>query len=92
MDIINRKKTLPILYAIKNNPEFTECWQSGEVNEEAAYELAMMLKKDGTLDYTKNLVGKFTQKAIHSLEATNLDNPAINALKDFAVQLTIRIK
>lgn len=91
LDIITRKKTLPVLYALEHNPEFSKTWNSPEISEEMASDLAQMIKHDGTHEYAKNLVETYTTKAIRSLDAVNLNNPAITLLKEFAHQLTDRI-
>lgn len=89
-DLISRKKTLPVLYALEKNATFVERWQKGICCEEEASEIAAILKEDGTYEYTKNLAVRLTKDAIINLELINLANDATDALVEIANQLITR--
>jgi geranylgeranyl diphosphate synthase, type I len=89
-DLISKKKTLPILYALQNNETFAHQWINGITSEQEAGEAAELLRSDGTYEYTRDLVEKFTQDAVKKLKLTNLDNDAFHALLMLTDQLVAR--
>lgn len=91
-DLRSKKKTFPILYALQNNPEFHSRWQRGFSNSEQVREAANMLIEDGTYEYTRSFVRRYTNHAIENLRNTRIENTALIALEEFAGQLLSRIQ
>lgn len=89
-DLVSGKKTLPVLYAIENDPQFSKHWSKGQITAEEAPNVAQMLIDNGTREFTQNTVDRLTSEALNALKRTEKNNNAIEALKELAFQLTTR--
>ncbi|MCJ7626291.1 MAG: polyprenyl synthetase family protein [Anaerolineaceae bacterium] len=89
-DLVSGKKTLPVLYAIQNDPKFSKLWSKGTISVEEAPNIAEMLINNGTQKFTQNTVEQLTTDALNVLKKTKKKNDAIEALKELALQLTFR--
>jgi geranylgeranyl diphosphate synthase type I len=89
-DLIARKKSLPILYGLQQQGEFTQAWHKQEITESNAPELAKMLENEGALGYTKEKTEEFTYRAMKVFQAQRIENPAMTALEDLFDKLLKR--
>ncbi|MCD4674183.1 MAG: polyprenyl synthetase family protein [Anaerolineaceae bacterium] len=67
-DIYTKKKTLPVLFGLKQNGKFAERWLSGNFGVEDVPELALLLEKEGGREYTEQIAVDLTRKAVNALE------------------------
>jgi len=67
-DILTRKKTLPILFGLKNEAEFRSLWAEPELSPEQVTHMAALLQSCGAQGYANEQAGKFTDKAVQSLK------------------------
>jgi geranylgeranyl diphosphate synthase type I len=89
-DLVTHKKTLPILYALQNNENFHERWNSRLIQKEEVKEIAQLLIEDGTSAYTHSIVEDLTFKAQEMLKKTGIRNTAVDALDEMTLSLVKR--
>jgi geranylgeranyl diphosphate synthase, type I len=89
-DLVTGKKTLPILYALGNDPAFRKIWYSGKICPEDTPELKKMLSEDGTETYTKKLANQLNEEALQALEKVTPENDDYLALKQLILSLLNR--
>lgn len=89
-DLVEGKKSLPVLYALEQNGAFAERWGKGAIAEYEVAEVAALLKAEGALDYAQREAQILTQKAISALEQARPIGTAAQALRQLADQLTQR--
>lgn len=66
-DISSRKKTLPILFGLKNCPEFREAWQKQSPSDQNIAHMANILSDCGARTYTQSQAQYYTKKAFEAL-------------------------
>ncbi|MFN2289732.1 MAG: polyprenyl synthetase family protein [Anaerolineae bacterium] len=93
-DIRDKKKTLPVVYAL-NHPQQREAAsqlralysQEGPLDE-AGVKLALgILERTGAREYAAGLANEYHQRALDSLQATGRENEAHTALRELASSL-----
>ena len=90
MDLITRKKTIPILFGLEQNKEFTRCWGMGFHPDDVEY-MADLLKNEGAQAYTEAEAKRLTKEALDSLEeAFDKENELAQLLTELATKLTKR--
>ena len=75
-DLISKKKTLPILYAIRESKEFKERFSNEEIKETNIKEFITLIENCGAREYTEKMTKKYSdlaENAIHSLTASNMN-------------------
>lgn len=90
-DLINRKKTLPILYGLSHSDIFTEKWNSIQIDEKNVTELADLLKDLGAQKYTLDLAKNYTEQALLALERAQPDLSHKEALLELTEDLLARV-
>jgi geranylgeranyl diphosphate synthase type I len=89
-DLVTRKKTLPILFALDKKGEFAIRWDSEEITPEKVPGLAKQLEIEGARDYTLDIADCLTDKALESLNRAGPIGDAGSALRELAEQLLKR--
>jgi len=80
-DLLNRKKSLPILFGLQHNEDFRNFWRYEQIDSENVDALANMLIACGAQDFVKAKVQSFTEKAFTALdELFPIENDYVNAL------------
>lgn len=90
-DLINKKKTLPILYAIQKSQEFRTRFLNEKITTENLSEFTFLIEECGAKEYTENLSKHYSDLAeisIHSIISSN--DEAVNALKEILRSLLNR--
>jgi geranylgeranyl diphosphate synthase type I len=67
-DLVSGKKSLPVIYGLQNGGDFSKRWLSGPISPQETSEIALMLEREGALDYTQQRANFFTQQALNELE------------------------
>ena len=89
-DLISRKKTIPILYGLKNSINFRMQWQS-EIDHNTVSYLADLLSTCGAEAHTLAEADRLTEDALLSLNAAfPQPNPHVDILRELSTQMTRR--
>lgn len=91
-DILSRKKTLPILYALSQEGEFKNKWEKEELTLEMIPELVKLLENNGAQAYTQKMGDKLITDAGKALDQLNQNNEGMEALRKLINTLTRREK
>jgi geranylgeranyl diphosphate synthase type I len=90
-DISSRKKTLPILYGLKNCPEFIEAWQKQSPLDQNVALMANILSDCGAQSHTYSQAQYYTKKAFEALTRLfSQNNEYANALFELTEMLLHR--
>jgi|TARA_B100001971_G_C18249176_1_gene576780 geranylgeranyl diphosphate synthase type I len=85
-DIRNKKKTLPIIYAIqmasiKQKKRINELYKNNKITNDEIQEIFDILEDTGALEYAKNTANEFEVKALKELSKTKINNEDLNDIK-----------
>lgn len=86
-DLLEGKKSLPVLYGLGKNGRFAARWQSGPIRPEEVQSVAQMLADEGASDYAQVKSKEWTDKALASLELAGPQGEAGAALRELADKL-----
>jgi geranylgeranyl diphosphate synthase type I len=89
-DLITGKKTLPVLYGLEKNGEFSKRWREGPISPEEVQVLADTLEAEGARAYTQEMADHYTKNALDELNKANPMGDAGIALRTLANQLLRR--
>ena len=90
-DLLNRKKSFPIVFALERAGPFYRRWSSGlPFSPEEIPSLAQMLVDEGALEATQYEERQLTGQALSSLDSLNGPADPIAALRELALQLVER--
>ena len=94
-DIVQRKKTLPVVYGLQNTDgeamERLESLYSGKtIKREDVKRVIEILERSGARNYAEHLAEQYYRKALAHLEAAGLDTSRQAPLKEVARSLTKR--
>ncbi len=94
-DILERKKTLPVLYALQweeehGCDELTQLYTGEQLSREDIPTVLELLERADTKTYTQEQAQKHHRQALKHLEATAVENPAQETLRHIASTLTDR--
>ena len=67
-DLIERKKTLPVIYGLEQKKGFYHRWKEGSILPEDIQELRLMLEEEGGLSYAQKHASRLTGLALSALE------------------------
>jgi geranylgeranyl diphosphate synthase type I len=90
-DLISRKKTLPILYAIQKSHEFEDKFLNGTIDEKNINEYIRLIEETGAKEYTEKIAKYYSnlaEKSIKSIHTTNTES--LEALIELSSQLLNR--
>jgi len=92
-DLMERKKTLPILYGLQQNQSFAQLWREGWPRNPADVpHMAAALEADGARAYTQAVAASLTEQALAALEEAQPQGQAGQALHELAQRLLNRQK
>lgn len=83
-DLITGKKSLPVLYGLSQNSDFSKRWAEGPIFANEVSDIAKLLEDEGARDYTQNVSDNLTQKALDALSEANPQGEAGKALVELA--------
>lgn len=86
-DLLEGKKSLPVLYGLGKNGPFAQRWRSGPITPADVQSVAKMLADDGGIDYAQVKAKEWTNKALASLEQAAPQGQAGAALRELADKL-----
>jgi len=86
-DLLEGKKSLPVLYGLGKNGRFAARWQSGPIRPEEVQSVAQLLADEGSSDYAQEKSKEWTEKALASLELAGPQGEAGSALRELADKL-----
>jgi geranylgeranyl diphosphate synthase type I len=85
-DILARKKSLPIVYALEN-PELRAIYAQKEIKDRDVARVVAILEQAGARAYAEQMAQKYSQQAIHYLAQTGMSSPAGQAIGELAQTL-----
>jgi geranylgeranyl diphosphate synthase, type I len=86
-DLLEGKKSLPVLYGLGKNGPFAQRWRSGPITPADVQSVAKMLADEGGIDYAQVKAKEWTNKALASLEQAAPQGQAGAALRELADKL-----
>ena len=89
-DLLEGKKSLPVLYGLGQGGQFATRWSQGPLEVEEVPAMAAQLEAEGGLDYTQRIAAELTQAARTALQDANPGGPGGQALLRLADQLLKR--
>ena len=89
-DLVEGKKSLPVLFALEKIPSFSERWNNGPIAIEEVPKISTMLESEGVLEFANTTADNLTQKALSILEQTSEISDSRDALQDMAKKLIKR--
>jgi geranylgeranyl diphosphate synthase type I len=89
-DLLARKKSLPIVYALGQNGDFSKRWVKDPLRPEEIPAMAELLEAEGARAYAQESAAIMTERALDSLEKANPQGPAAEALFNLANRLLKR--
>lgn len=92
-DLMERKKTLPVIYGLRQGGKFAHLWESGEPRSpESVPTLANALEEDGARSYTEAVTADLTTQALAALDNAFPAGEAGEALRELTHLLLKRKK
>ncbi len=91
-DLVNRKKTLPVLIGLERSQEFRARWEAGAVQPEDLQEIVGWLDAANVGQATLDKAEELTGQAMAALERAVPDVEQMSALRDLADSLLKRKK
>lgn len=89
-DLLSGKKSLPVLYALRQKGEFARKWGAGPINRQDIPLLTALLEAEGARSYAQEQADRLTGQALKALRnARPRGNPG-EALEELANQLLSR--
>ncbi len=89
-DLVEGKKSLPVLFALERIPSFSERWNNGPIAIEEVPRISAMLESEGVLEFANSTADNLTQKALSILEQTSEKSDSRDSLQDMAKKLIKR--
>jgi len=83
-DLLEGKKSLPVLHGLSQGGRFAEQWAKGPIQPDEVEELAKMLASEGSYEYTHAMSRQMTTLALDNLRAANPQGEAGEALMELA--------
>jgi geranylgeranyl diphosphate synthase type I len=90
-DLLKRKKTLPVIYALENSDNFRRAWTTAEHSQENINHMKKWLDEAGSREFTVRWAEFYTDKAMASLDAAKPLEPGASALSELAARLLQRV-
>ena len=89
-DLIERKKSLPVLAGLGKQGQFAEFWNNVPITPDNVEEAAKLLASESAYTYTHDIAKQMTDLAINSLREADPQGEAGDALMDLADRLLHR--
>jgi geranylgeranyl diphosphate synthase type I len=89
-DLLSGKKSLPVLYGLKQGGQFAQRWNQGPLQAGEVRSVAEQLKQEGAYAYTQEKADALTRRALEALQAAAPQGEAPAALRALALKLLDR--
>jgi len=89
-DLLEGKKSLPVLHGLSKGDKFAERWVKGRIQPDEVEEMAKMLASEGSYEYTHGMSRQMTTLALDSLREADPQGEAGEALMELAGKLIKR--
>ncbi|HPP63051.1 MAG TPA: polyprenyl synthetase family protein [Anaerolineales bacterium] len=89
-DLVEGKKSLPVLFGLEKNGEFAKRWQRGPIRAEEVRAAAALLEAESARRSAQEAARQMTNLALESLRVANPQGEAGEALKSLADKLLQR--
>ena len=89
-DLLEGKKSLPVLHGLSQKGKFAERWKKGPIQPNEVEDLAKILANEGSYEYTHAMSRQMTTLALDNLREANPQGEAGEALMELANQLMKR--
>ena len=89
-DLLEGKKSLPVLHGLSKGGKFAERWAKGPIQPDEVEELAQLLASEGSYEYTHGMSRQMTTLALNSLREADPQGEAGEALMELANRLINR--
>ncbi|GER81216.1 MAG: polyprenyl synthetase family protein [Anaerolineales bacterium] len=89
-DLVEGKKSLPVLFGLEKNGEFARHWQRGPIRAEEVRAAAALLEAESARRSAQEAARQMTDLALESLRVANPQGEAGEALKSLADKLLQR--
>lgn len=89
-DLLEGKKSLPVLHGLSKRGKFAERWAKGPIHPQEVEEIAQLLAKEGSYEYTHGISRQMTTLALDSLREADPQGEAGQALMELANKLIKR--
>ncbi len=89
-DLVSGKKTLPVVYAMRQEGEFSRRWLNGDITVADVPVLAECLVKEGAQRFTESEANRLTGEALKALDEACVDGDTKRALISMAGMLLQR--
>jgi geranylgeranyl diphosphate synthase, type I len=86
-DLLEGKKSLPVLFGLGKKGAFARRWQAGPILADEVQAVAQMLADEGAIDYAQKTAKEMTTRARESLSRSQPKGQAGEALAELADQL-----
>jgi geranylgeranyl diphosphate synthase type I len=83
-DLLEGKKSLPVLHGLGKGGKFAERWAKGPIQSDEVEEIAQLLATEGSYEYTHGMSRQMTTLALDSLREADPKGEAGEALMDLA--------
>jgi geranylgeranyl diphosphate synthase type I len=89
-DLLEGKKSLPVLYGLGKQGKFAKRWGAGPIQSDEVEEMARLLASEGAYEYTHDMSRQMTALALNSLREADPPGEAGEALMELANKLIQR--
>ncbi|HIE57721.1 MAG TPA: polyprenyl synthetase family protein [Anaerolineales bacterium] len=89
-DLVDGKKSLPVLYGLSQKGEFAARWVRGPIRPEEVPALAVQLENEGGRDFAQSEAARLTDSALAALDEAQPQGEAGKALRELAGKLLQR--
>jgi geranylgeranyl diphosphate synthase type I len=89
-DLLEGKKSLPVLHGLSQGGKFAERWAQGPIHPDEVEELANLLANEGSYEFTHGMSRQMTTLALNSLREADPQGEAGEALMELANKLILR--
>lgn len=89
-DLLEGKKSLPVLHGLSQGKKFAERWAQGPIQPDEVEELAKLLASEGSYEYTHAMSRQMTTLALDNLREADPQGEAGEALMELANKLMKR--
>jgi geranylgeranyl diphosphate synthase type I len=89
-DLLEGKKSLPVLHGLSKGGKFAERWSKGPIQPDEIEEIAQLLATEGSYEYTHGISRQMTTLALNSLREADPQGEAGEALMELANKLIKR--
>ena len=89
-DLLEGKKSLPVLHGLSQNGKFAKRWAKGPIQSDEVEDLAQVLANEGSYEFTHGMSRQMTSLALDSLREADPQGEAGEALMGLANKLIKR--